>query len=53
MDLEQFTRARAVVHFYERISGGVALMDGKPIERLVCLTAKRLISAAEFHHGEP
>ena len=51
MDLERITGA--VVDFYERISGGVALMDRKRIERLVYLAAKRLISAAEFHQGEP
>src|SRR5258708_37961990 len=52
MDLEQITGA-AVVDFYERMSGGVALMDGKLIQRPVYIRAKRLISAAEFRHGEP
>jgi citrate lyase beta subunit len=34
------------------MSGGVALLEGKLIERPVYLAAKRLLSAAEFHHGE-
>jgi hypothetical protein len=34
------------------MSGGVALLDGKLIERPVYLAAKRLLSAAEFHYGE-
>jgi (S)-citramalyl-CoA lyase len=49
---EQITRARAVVDAYERMSGGVALLDGRLIERPVYLAAKRLLSAAEFHQGE-
>lgn len=49
---EQIARARAVVDAYEGMSGGVALLDGKLIERPVYLTAKRLLCAAEFHHGE-
>jgi (S)-citramalyl-CoA lyase len=49
---EQITRARAVVDAYERMSVGVALLDGRLIERPVYLAAKRLLSAAEFHQGE-
>jgi citrate lyase beta subunit len=49
---EQIGRARAVVDAYERMSGGVAPLDGKLIERPVYLAATRLLSAAEFHHGE-
>lgn len=49
---EQITGARAVVSAYERMSGGVALLDGKLIERPVYMAAKRLLSTADFRQGE-
>lgn len=49
---EHIARAGAVVDAYERMAGGVALLDGKLIERPVYLAAKRLLSAAQLHPGE-
>jgi (S)-citramalyl-CoA lyase len=50
---EQLARARAVVEAFERMAGGVALLDGKLIERPVYLAAKRLLSSAESHRTAP
>jgi citrate lyase beta subunit len=41
---EQVKRARAVVDAYDRMSGGVALLDGKLIERPVYMAAKQLLA---------
>lgn len=49
---EQTSRAHAVVDAYERMAGGVALLDGKLIERPVYLAAKRLLATAELRSGE-